>query len=119
LTATGGWLTSVDCSAPPDIIAPHWRFIVGDDLAESTVEQCQPCDLLLIDTVHTYEATMQELALYGPLVIPGGRILLHDTGLVIGGAQPVLKAMREYADALGFAWSNDPTGAGMGEIVVT
>lgn len=38
----------------------------------------RPADALVIDAGHTYADASQDLAMYGPLVRPGGLILLHD-----------------------------------------
>lgn len=37
-----------------------------------------PVDVLVIDADHRYDAVKQDLQMYGPLVRPGGLILLHD-----------------------------------------
>lgn len=116
LAKTGGALTSVDCSEPPDIDADHWRFLFADDLDPAVVGRMPACDVLFIDTTHTYEQTTAELAAYGPLVVPGGRILLHDTDLTIGGGKPVLRAMNEWAAERGYGCVNDPRCGGLGEV---
>ncbi len=38
----------------------------------------RPIDALVIDGDHTVEGVHADLAMYGPLVRPGGVILLHD-----------------------------------------
>lgn len=47
----------------------------------------QPLDLLLIDGDHRYQGVRADLAMYGPLVRPGGRIAIHD--IVPGSADRV------------------------------
>jgi cephalosporin hydroxylase len=77
----GGRLYSVDivdCVVPPRVSNdPRWTFIIGDDLDPGVVAQLPDrADLVFIDTSHTYEQTVAELAfalMWGPR-----RIVLHD-----------------------------------------
>ncbi|MDG6905008.1 MAG: class I SAM-dependent methyltransferase [Nitrososphaerota archaeon] len=52
-----------------------WTFIQIDDL---TLKWTQQIDLLFIDTSHTFDQTISELAKYEPLVKKGGVIMMHD-----------------------------------------
>ena len=58
---------------------PNFRFIKGDsiDLAKIVGPQC-PIDLLFIDTIHTYEHTMNEFNAWRPYMAPGGIICFDD-----------------------------------------
>lgn len=82
---TGGRLWSCDVDPAthdwvPDEVRSHpqWSFSGGDDL--DMVENVpRPIDLLFVDTSHEYGHTLAELHMYGPLVRPGGAVVLHDT----------------------------------------
>lgn len=56
---------------------PHWTFICGDSLILSPLEP-PSLDLLFVDTLHTKDHVLKELEKWGPLVKPGGVILVHD-----------------------------------------
>ncbi len=80
----GGHVTSVDLEPCPQAQARvreaglqgYWTFLRADDLS---LEWRDPIDHLFIDTSHTYEQTLRELAKYEPLVAPAGVISMHDT----------------------------------------
>lgn len=55
---------------------PQWSFNLGDDIELNPL--APPCNLLFIDTSHTYEHTLVELEHYFPKVTPGGYICMHD-----------------------------------------
>lgn len=78
-----GHVTSVDLQAPtvPTFWhdSPRWSLWVGDDLDLADV--LPECDVLFVDTSHTYEQTTAELRAFWPKVRPGGVALLHDTEL--------------------------------------
>jgi cephalosporin hydroxylase len=122
-----GSLWSVDVS-PPEVPLhwhklPHWFFRQGDDTSPE-VRNWLPakCDLLFIDTSHSYTHTMAELTLYVPRVIEGGIVLLHDTEWEYPNIQldeptgPVARALSDYCHAEGLYWSNRPGSYGMGVI---
>lgn len=124
-----GHVWSVDIN--PNGLVPRrgWTMIVGNDLDPDVFSQLpDSCDLLFIDTSHAYDHTVLELSMYGPKVRPGGLILLHDTALehpedrdLHLPAQepwPVRRAMTEYADLHGYAWSEDEASWGLGVIYV-
>jgi predicted O-methyltransferase YrrM len=109
---TGGRLFSVDIE-PPGVPAhwwdgTGWTFILGNDL-EVGAQLPKVCDLLFIDTSHTYRQTSDELALYGPRVAPGGVILLHDTDLEVAPGSvaeedrgfPVRRAVQDWCKTQG------------------
>lgn len=37
-----------------------------------------PCDLVFIDGDHSYESVLSDVNRFGPLVRPGGRLVMHD-----------------------------------------
>lgn len=82
LEDTGGRLFSVDITFPrvPDEILDrgglNWFLSVQDDLTWSP--SLNPCDILFIDTSHTYRQTLEELKRFAPCVRDGGCIILHD-----------------------------------------
>lgn len=98
----GGTVWSVDhdpaCADRFD--HPQWRFVLADsrDIAK-VLKSGMPAaiDTLFIDTGHTFEITLSELNIWGPLVNPGGVMLLHDTedGMTAPG---VINAMEYYCN---------------------
>jgi predicted O-methyltransferase YrrM len=81
----------VDCVVPPRVSEdPRWVFIVGDDLDPVVIRQLpKTCDLLFIDTSHTYEQTVAELAL--AVTFKPKRIVMHDFVM-----EPVARAAYEF-----------------------
>lgn len=70
----------IDCVVPPRVSGdPRWTFIVGDDL-DAKVQRKLPdeADLVFIDTSHTYEQTVAELAYFHKRT---DKIALHDYAL--------------------------------------
>lgn len=122
LHLTGGRLTSIDLDPGPDITSDRWTFIQGDDLDPAIVSELDPADIVFVDTSHLYEHTLRELNVYRWLVKPGGVMVLHDTELPqpIGAPPvpryPVMTAVREFCEANGFQWTNDPACYGRAEI---
>jgi hypothetical protein len=140
-----GWLHSVD-GAPPCLdddgtdllgqymygveskasIHPQWTFLQGWD-NEMWVQACLPqeCNILFIDTNHTYEMTTAELETYYPMVCSGGRIFLHDTNIETTGnavtAQPlfpVRTAMEHFCAAKKLDYGLVEQRCGLGTIYV-
>lgn len=124
-----GILHSVDIEVP-DVPEewyrnPQWNFHLGSD-TDSRIACAMPLvDILFVDTSHTYEHTMVELAAYMPLVKPGGVALFHDTE-VVSDVCHVARALDEYcANVQGvwphgtdLHWDNDPRCYGLGTIRV-
>ena len=113
------WSVDVELPGPNSPLrelgsVPHWTFILGRDETQ-VVRTALPnaFDILFIDTSHTYEQTTYELRAYGPRVRPGGRIVLHDTGL-----PDVHRAMIEYAQSRNARWTNRTNCYGLGIIEV-
>lgn len=81
----GGFVTSVDIDPQSAQVAkghPNWDFVQGDTtdpVVVASVKAGGPIDLLLVDTLHNEDHVARELALWSPLVRPGGRICVHDT----------------------------------------
>lgn len=113
------------------LLPPRARLnpIVGDDLDPDVAAQVPAhCDVLFIDSSHDYEHTRAELALYGPRVVAGGVIVLHDTENehpeetepAIGPQDPfpVRRAMVEYATDRELEYEEDPGSYGLGIIYV-
>jgi hypothetical protein len=97
----GGTVWSVDVDPRcGDVFAghPQWHFVHADSRDVAALREAglpERIDVLFIDTLHEYEQTRSELALWGPAVRPGGRILLHDVEVAPG----VWQAAREYCEA--------------------
>jgi len=97
---------------------PEWTFVAGDSVAPETLRQMpRECDVLFLDTSHTYDQTLAELRAYVPLVKKHGIVLLHDTQLSgnaelqifsnlpdVGG--PVAEALDTYCAETGLTWEN-------------
>lgn len=74
----------------------HGAFVlIGDShdphmpTALRSVMEGEPLDVLVIDGDHAAAGVRADLAAYGPLVEPGGLILLHDITSVPDGLRPV------------------------------
>lgn len=127
IQAGGGELWSVDVD-PPQVPAhwhglPEWHFLQADDVSAQAREWLPAqCDLLFIDTSHTYEQTMTELSVYVPRVRPGGMVLCHDTEWAHPGtmldapAGPVTAALDQWCGREGVTWANRHGSYGMGMI---
>ena len=89
-----GRLWSVDilpCVVPPRVSDdPRWTFLVGNDLDPAIQSQLpDKADLVFIDTDHTYEQTVGELAY--SLTFEPARIVMHDYVM-----DPVRQAAEEF-----------------------
>ena len=124
---TDGHLWSVDIEPPLRWfgVQQRWTFVLGDDMSDDVKARMpEPVEILFIDTSHAYQHTLNELQQYGPLVRPGGLILLHDTEvqwpeLVNDGvAYPVKQAVHDYCRDLNLSWENRPNCNGLGIIRV-
>lgn len=87
----------LDCTVPRVVSEdPRWTFIVGDDLDPAVRAQLPDrCDLLFIDTSHTYEQTVAELAI-APDWKPA-RIVMHDVN-----QEQVRRAVDEFCERTGW-----------------
>jgi len=118
--AAGGAVWSYDIDEPhvPSwwLSSPLWSFTRASSL-EAAVPQC---DVLFIDTSHTYSDTFEELRRLVPLVAPGGLVLCHDTKLSRPPFEPlaVARALDGYCAETGRAWLELGGEFGLGEIQV-
>lgn len=115
LEDVGGHLWSCDINAPdvPEVWhdSPLWTFLLGDDL-DMQLKMPDPCDVLFIDTSHTYHQTLAELRAYVPKLRSGGLALFHDTQWLYpnislpapGG--PVTEALDVFCAETGAEWKN-------------
>jgi predicted O-methyltransferase YrrM len=104
------------------------RLILADSHLQSTVAAVrrafdgQPLDFLLIDGDHRYGGVRADLAMYGPLVRPGGRIAFHD--IVpgppdrVGGVPRFWQEIRNQHASLEFVHNWDQQGFGIGVMEV-
>lgn len=103
-TDTPGRLISCDievCSTAERNVAiakldRFWTFELIDSVDFAKTFGDSKVHLLFIDTSHEYERTVRELAVWTPKVVPGGRILLHDTSTRQDG---VLKPVVDFVAA--------------------
>jgi len=127
--AGSGDLWSVDIAEPqvPDTWhgLEYWHFRLADDLSAAARLHIRPrLDLLFIDTSHSQDHTMAELAAYGPRVRPGGLILCHDTQWDEGDTEldapvgPVARALDDWCTLRHLKWENRPGSFGLGVIRV-
>jgi len=128
VTATGGVLWSVD---PAEVQVPHewqddpaWHFVHASDL-DPEVAAALPgqCDVLFIDTMHTYDHTLAELRLWMPRVRPGGTALFHDTHAAVPGVGDpgypcggVSDALDTWCAETGNTWENRTGSYGLGVV---
>jgi predicted O-methyltransferase YrrM len=98
---------------------PAWSFAQCDSVSSQAQAFLPPSiDLLFIDTSHTYEQTLKELACYGPRMRRGGLIACHDTQWDEGDVSlpapggPVAEALDTYCERTGHAWRNRQSGPG-------
>ena len=84
--ATAGKVLSIDNEIRPDakerlLAFDNIELMQGDTRSSELVNEVAkrgPIDLLFIDTLHTAKQVAAELALFGPLVRPGGLIFFDD-----------------------------------------
>jgi predicted O-methyltransferase YrrM len=125
--ASKGELWSVDIADPQVPLGwrglPWWHLLTANDVSVEASSWLPPeLDLLFIDTSHTYEHTLIELALYVPRVRRGGLVLLHDTQWEAPDVAlpeptgPVARALDAYCRETGLAWQNLPGKYGLGII---
>ena len=83
----GGGISAEACEARTKTVTdlyPHYRAVLGDSHDPETRDRVlallggHPVDVLFIDGDHSYAGVTQDLAMYGPLVKPGGFIAFHD-----------------------------------------
>ena len=83
----GGGIAPEACEARTKMLAdmhPHYYAVLGDSHDPAARELVldalagEPVDLLFIDGDHSYAGVSEDLAMYGPLVKPGGFIAFHD-----------------------------------------
>ena len=125
-TCSGGHLWSADV-LPPAVPNDwredaRWHFLLADDLSPQALAWAPPvCDVLFIDTSHTYEQTLAELEAYAPRVAPGGTVLLHDTQFQEDGPtdRDVARALDTWCAANDRSWENRPGSYGLGIIRMT
>lgn len=104
----------IDCIVPPRVSAdPRWFFFVGDDL-DPVIQRKLPklADLVFIDTSHTYEQTVGELA-YAATMRPA-RIVMHDYVM-----EPVAQAATEFCAREGWAVVDNELPFGLATLVKT
>lgn len=105
---------------------PDWHVRHGDDLAQETLAWMpRECDVLFIDSDHSFEHVRDTLRVYAPRVRAGGVILMHDTHyLNVGGEDyelpgpngPVGHAMKLFCEEKGLEWEDRTGSYGMGVI---
>lgn len=94
LSITGGSLTAIDKKKSPSTIDEmNFTFLLCDSRKACIANE--NIDLLMIDSGHTFDLTLEELERFGIKVRKGGYILLHDT---ISSKEDVkvLEAIQEY-----------------------
>jgi predicted O-methyltransferase YrrM len=119
--ATNGHVTSLDidpCLAAREMIGRYgldsrWTFVHEDDLVWGAAwDKAKPWDFIFIDTSHLYEHTKKEIALFEPLLRPGGIMVFHDTTAF---PQAVLVPIQEFLSGHpGFRFENRPNCNGLG-----
>jgi predicted O-methyltransferase YrrM len=104
------------------------RLIRADSHQPSTLAAvqrdfgAQPLDVLMIDGDHRYEGVRGDVAMYGPLVRPGGHIAIHDIvpGAAdrVGGVPRLWKEIKELHPTVEFVRDWQQQGFGIGVLEV-
>jgi predicted O-methyltransferase YrrM len=116
------WSVDIEPPAVPQewALSTWWTFALGDDLLAYPLQP--EFDILFIDSSHRYAHTLAELRKFVPMVVPGGRILLHDTRLRNVDGEPVTFPVRTAVDLFcaeaGLSWTDHDARYGLGEIVI-
>ena len=92
--------------------AKYFHKIIGDDLGIEI--PFAEIDVLSIDTSHTYEHTLKELAKWVPKIRSGGVVLLHDTI----SHPTVVSAIKYFIFNKDYTFINDAAQNGMGVIYI-
>ena len=102
---------------------PSWHVFCGDDLSVNALMWMpDQCNVLFIDSDHSYEHVLAVLAVYVPRVVRGGIVLLHDTHWIPGDTDlpypsgPITKALNKYCSTRNLTWEDRPGSYGMGII---
>lgn len=108
---------------------PDWKVFHGDDLStEALAWMPQKCDVLFVDSDHSYGHVLSVLHAYMRRVRQGGIALFHDTQYLFdmssepydkelpGPTGPVAQAITDYCATHGLTWDNRPGSYGMGII---
>lgn len=75
----------------------EYREIIGDSQSESAsvaAREFSPYDFIILDAVHTYQATKIDVALYGPMLSKGGYLFLHDSVWSGGKVDRVVRELK-------------------------
>jgi cephalosporin hydroxylase len=92
---------------------PRWHFKKGSSVSEEVLDWMPPrADLIMIDSGHDQELTLQELRAYHPRLRGEGVVLMHDTQFMppnlwlseVGG--PVYDAIVQFTAETGAPWYN-------------
>ncbi len=119
--ARGGHVWSVDLDPQCATLfeSDLWTFVQGDSRSVDTLLSIFPIiqgkhddvdaqiDLLLVDSEHTYEVCSAELALWSPLMRPGGRILLHDPETFPGVRRAIVEFCQAHSWPVTFVLPNN------------
>lgn len=103
---------------------PRWKFLKADDLSgEAQNWLPAECDVLFVDSDHSYDHVAAVLSTYMPRVKAGGIALFHDTqwhtpGDVDSGRPDgqIAQAITRYCEESGLTWENRPGSYGLGVI---
>lgn len=95
-------------------LVPYWKFIIGDSQSEETIIKCmealqkkdlferdeilnfRKADIIMIDTVHSYNFIKKELPLWNQLADKNTIWLFHDT-FMFDCYNPMTDAIKEFA----------------------
>jgi hypothetical protein len=94
--AHGGHVWSVDTEDCSHLFAGHPLWTFRQQESTNTDGLPDDIDVLLVDTIHTYEQVMAELELWFPRLNPGGMVFGHDTEDINGEPTPVRQAFLDF-----------------------
>lgn len=104
LAATDGKLHSVDIHELPETrpmlekygLTERWTFQIMDDIKFGMEwPKDSKADLIFIDTSHTYDHTVKEIAVFEPILRAGGIMVFHDTVSFYNGVQKPINEFRK------------------------
>lgn len=82
----------------PDVLKGiNYQEVIGDSQAEETANKARelaPYDFMVLDAVHSYQATKIDVALYTPMLSKGGYLFLHDSVWSGGQVDRVVRELK-------------------------
>jgi cephalosporin hydroxylase len=88
-----------NCVKRPEVLEGiAYREIIGDVHDPDVIRQAEdlgPYDFIILDCDHSYDSTMADVLLYGPLLSPGGFLFFHDSVWRGGKVDWVVRGLKQ------------------------